>query len=804
MRSFRRQRGFTAAVIVSIALGIAANATVFSLVNGLLLGALPVREPARLLVFNDGRSTSYPDYADYRDQTSGVFEGVGAHFPFVPASVGGRGEPERIFGQLVSGNWFSVAGVTPALGRGILPGEDKVPGRDAVIVLGDSLWRRRFAADPSIVGRPILVNGQPFTVIGVTPRGFRGTDRGIVPEFWAPIAMNRQLMPDLAGSTGKEITAERNNQWLSILGRLRPGVTRTQALAAVTVIKNRIDETWHKDEKHRRNRPATLSTAGGLNPELGRFAIGTVVVLTVVTGLVLLIACANVANLLLSRAAARQAEIGIRMAIGAGRGRLVRQLLTESVLLAVAGAAAGFLLSFAAGRAISRFELPLPLPIGFDFTPDARVLAFTAALALATAALFGLVPALRATRTDLAAALKPGIAGFGGAGRFGGRNLLVVVQVSLSLVLLIGAGLFLRSLQNASSIDLGMRPDNVLLMAVDPKLHHYSPERTRQFLDQLRGRVGATSGVRSVAFLDSVPLSIGGTSFDFENDGAQGGAVTLNADVYMVGSRFFETMGIPLVRGRDFTHSDPAGVAILNETMAARIFPNQDPIGRRLLAQKTAYTVVGIARNSKSRTLGEKPALCAYLFLEAAPEKVFSFYGISIAVKTAGNPRTLVRAVRNEIAALDPTLAVFNTETMREHVDKSYFAPRLCATLLGIFGAAGLTLAGIGLYGLMSYSVGRRTREIGIRMALGARARTVLAMVLRQGLALAAAGMAIGLGVAYALSRFAASLLYGVSATDRVTFLAVPAVLFAVALVAVALPARRAALTDPMAAVRHE
>jgi predicted permease len=347
-----------------------------------------------------------------------------------------------------------------------------------------------------------------------------------------------------------------------------------------------------------------------------------------------------------------------------------------------------------------------------------------------------------------------------------------------------------------------MKPDNLLLMAVDPKMHGYAPEKTRRFLDQLRERVSASPGVRSVSFLDSVPLSIGGTNFDFRADDSK--AAEVNADVYMVGSRYFETMGIPLARGREFAHSDVAGTIIINETMAARAFPNQDPIGRRIISEKKPYTVVGVARNTKSRTLGEKPAVCAYLFVEPAPEKVFAFYGISILVKTAGNPRAHERTVRDAIAALDPSLAVFNTETMREHVDKSLLLPRLCAILLGVFGAVGITLAAIGLYGVMSYSVRRRTREIGIRMALGARAENVLAMVLRQGMVLAACGMAAGLAAAYALSRFAASLLYGISATDTITFVAVPAVLLAVAFVAVALPARRAAAIDPIQAVRSE
>jgi len=521
---------------------------------------------------------------------------------------------------------------------------------------------------------------------------------------------------------------------------------------------------------------------------------------------VLMVACANVANLLLARATGRQKEIAIRLAMGASRRQLIRQLLTESLLLALAGAGVGFLLAAGAARAISRFELPMPFPIVFDFNVDGRVLAFTAGLSLLTALLFGLAPALRATRLDLLGALKNESAVFGRAGRFGMRNTLVVVQVALSLVLLASAGLFLRSLRNASSIDIGMKPDNILLMAFDPQQHKNSREKTQQFLSQLRERVSALPGVRSVSFLDSVPLSIGGTSYNFDVDAAKDRPQqSANADVYNVGSGYFQTLGIPLLRGRDFNiHTDDQHVAIINETMAGHLFPNQDPIGRLMRAEKTPYTVIGVARNSKSRTLGEEPANCAYLFIEAAPETVFSFYGISTAVKTSVNPLRLARPVRDQIAALDPNMAVFNTETMQEHVNKSLLLPRLSALLLGIFGAVGLTLAAIGLYGVMSYSVRRRTREIGIRMALGARPGTVLKMVLGQGLLLTGVGLAIGLGIALGLGRFTASLLYGISGTDLLTFVTVPAVLLAVAVVAIVVPAFRAAHVEPTTALRYE
>ena len=800
VRTCRKSPGFTFLVVVSIALGIAANTTVFSIVNAVLLGALPVKEPGRLVNFNEGESLSYPDYIDYQDQAKGVFTGVCAHFPLAPASLGGVGEPERIWGQLATGNYFSVVGVTPALGRGFLPEEDQVAGRNPVVVLSYGLWRRRFAADSGIVGKTVVLNNHGYTVVGVTPAGFHGTFRGIMPEFWVPLSMADQIMPDL---TKDHLNEKRNASWLIVDARLKPGISRQQALAAVNVVKSRLDATYHKGENHLK--PVRLSTSGDFPGEHAKYALGLMAVLMIVVGLVLLIACANVANLLLARASARQKEIGIRLAIGASRARLVRQLLTESILLSMAGAAGGFLLTMAAIHPISRFELPLPLPIAFTFTPDARVLAFTVALSVLTGIVFGLAPALRATRPDLVTTLKDQGGALGSYRRFGLRNVLVVVQVALSLVLLVGSGLFLRSLQNASSIDLGLRPENVLLMGVDPKLHHYSPEKTRQFVAQLRERVSALPGVVSVSFLDSVPLSIGGTSFDFKIDGGKNGSKEANANVYNVGTRFFETMRIPLLRGRDFRLQEGAErVAIINETMAQHLLPGEDPLGRRMRTEDKVYEIIGIAKNSKSRTLGEEPTAIVYLDLTQHPEEVFSFFGISILVKTAANPRTMTRAARAQVAALDSNLAVFGIETMQEHVNKSMLIPKLSAVLLGVFGVVGLVLATVGLYGVLSFSVRRRTREIGIRLAMGASATGVLRMVAHQGMLLAGAGLAIGLAISLALWRLAASLLYGISATDRVTFIGVPLVLLAVAVVATLLPARRASQVTPMEALRYE
>jgi predicted permease len=802
IRTLLRAPGFSFVVILSIALAFAANATVFSVANGLLWGVLPVRDPGRMVMFSEGDSFSWPDYLDYRDQTGDLFEGgIAAHFPLIPASIGGKGEPERVWGQSVSGNFFPTLDVPMALGRPILP-KDDTAARGHVVVLSSGLWRRRFGGDTNILNRDVALNGQHYTVVGVAPPGFYGVDRGIASQFWVPLAVSEEIMPDMAADGG--LRTSRENKWFMLDARLKPGVSRARAAVLVNVVKKRLDDAWHKDDKTQEK--ITLQAAGSLIAGSATPAFTLMAVLMVVVGLVLLVACANIANLMLARATGRQKEIAIRLAIGAGRRQLVRQLLIESFLLALAGAGVGFLLAAVAAHAISSFKLPLPFPIAFDFNVDGRVALFTLGLSVITALLFGLVPALRASRPDLVGSLKDGPAGFGRAGRSRMLNTLVVVQVSLSLVLLTTAGLFLRSLGNASSIDIGFKPGNLLIMSVDPKIQNYSHDKTVQFLSQLRDRVSALPGVRSVSFVGVVPLSIGSTVNKFDVDAAKGRpAENVVAIVDTIGTGYFQTMGIPLLRGRDFTSQvDGPYTAIINQTMAAHLFAGQDPIGRTIRQDKATYTIIGVARNSKSRTIGEKPSDAAYLFLNAAPEKANSFFGTTILVKTSMDPRALASSVRQQVAALDPNMAVFNAETMQEHVDKSLLLPRISALLLGIFGAIGLTLAAIGLYGVMSYSVRRRTREIGIRMALGAKRPTVLRMILRQGLILTAIGLAIGLAIALALGRFTASVLYGTSGTDLLTFVTVSLVLLATAVAAVLVPALRAAHVEPTTALRYE
>jgi predicted permease len=803
MRTLLRAPGFSAIVIISIALGFAANATVFSVANGLLWGLLPVKDPGRMVMFSEGQSYSYPDYIDYRDQTSDVFDGgVTAHFPLIPASIGGKGDPERVWGQSVSGNFFPVLEVPMTLGRAIQPDDDQKSAHNHVVVLSNSLWRRRFAADPNILNQDVALNGQHFTVVGIAPPGFYGVDRGISSDFWVPLTVSEEMMHDLV-SDGEDRT-KRDNQWLMLNARLKPDVTRSRAQIALNIIKKRLDSTYRKDDKARGS--LTLQNAGSLIAGSATPAFTLMAVLMVVVGLVLLVACANVANLLLARAVGRQKEIAIRLALGAVRRKLIRQLLLESFILSLTGAGVGFLLAAGAARAISNFQLPLPFPVVFDFNVDWRVALFTLGLSIITALVFGLVPALRASRPDLVDALKDGQSLFGGSGRSRLRNSLVVVQVALSLVLLATAGLFLRSLGNASSIDIGFKSDNLLIMSMDPKLQNYSHDKTLQFLAQARERVSALPGVRSVSFVGVVPLSIGANSSNYEAEAAKDHPKqNVNADTNTIGSGYFASMGIPLLRGRDFVlQTDDQHVAIINETMASHLFPGQDPIGRVIHHDKDQYTIIGIARNSKQRTIGEKPSNAIYLFLNAAPEKANSFFGTTLIVKTSVNPAAMAQSVRQQIAALDPNMAVFNIETMQQHVDKSLLLPRISALLLGIFGAVGLTLAAIGLYGVMSYSVRCRTREIGIRMALGAKPRKVLKMILRQGLTLTAIGLAIGLAIALVVGRFAASVLYGTSGSDVLTFAVVSIVLMATAAIAILIPARRAAHVQPTVALRYE
>jgi predicted permease len=674
-----------------------------------------------------------------------------------------------------------------------------------VIVIGHGLWQRRFGADPAIAGKAIALSGRPFTVVGVAPPGFRGLDLILDCQFWVPLGNLDQLLPN----TGNY--QSRDYHWITAAGRLQTGVTRAQAAAELAVIARHLAETFPEAEK---DGGFSFEPAGSLAPRDRNTVVMFLAALTVVGLLVLLIACANVANLLLAQASGRQREMAVRLALGASRGHLMRQMLTESVLLALAGGLLGVVLSLWATQALSAFRFPAPVPLDLNVAVDWRVLLYTFALSAGAGILFGMAPAWAAARTVLASALKGEDVLARPGRRWTLRNVLVVTQIATSLVLLCATGLFLRSLQSASAMDIGFRPRGVLAMSVDPRVHGYTAERTALFLTQLRQRVSALPGVASAACTDVVPLSLGGRRDEFHVEGRPNAdGPDPGVDLYMVSPGYFQTLGIPRIAGRDLANETPAApkgvqVAVVNQAFIERLFKHENAIGRRVTGGGVTYEIVGVVRNIKSRTLGEELRPILFRSLDQSIGGDPSFLGYSLLVRSSAasvaSPAALAAAVRREIHSLDPTLAIFNAETMAEHLRNALFLPRLAGTLFGVFGLVGLLLAAVGLYGVMSYSVGKRTREIGIRLALGAQAGEVRRLVVKQGMLLTLIAVALGLAAAWAVANISASFLYGVRPHDAVTFTAVPVFLAAIAFLACWIPSRRAAKVDPLTALRHE
>jgi predicted permease len=571
------------------------------------------------------------------------------------------------------------------------------------------------------------------------------------------------------------------------------------AAAELDVIGKRLSAVWPATN---RDRGFYVERAGQLNPGIRRTILGFFALLLAVSVLVLCTACANIANLLLARASARQKEIATRLAIGAGRGRLVRQLLTESVMLALMGGVAGYAIAAAGVAAIGRVRIPLSLPIDFSITLDYRVMLFSMALAALTGVIFGLAPALRATRPNLTGALKDERVLIGPWRRFGLRNILVVAQVAICMVLLVCSGLFLRSLQSAGNIDTGMAHRNVLMMAFDPSLNRYSPAETKRVVDAILADAAAIPGVESASLTTSAPLNLEGTQNGFT---AGGRNTPMIANIYSISPGFFETFGIRMIAGEDFRPGIPADdIAIVNQAVADKAFARQNPIGKTISYLGRTVRIVAMVATTKSRTIGEEPHPCLYFPIARELRGNDSLTGITLAVRTRGNPAGYSTVVRQAIGRIDPALAVFDMRTMDAQITKALFVPRVSAALFGLAGLMGLLISTVGIYGVISFSVARQTKNIGIRVALGARRAQVVGMVLRQGLALTAAGSAIGMAAALALSRITASLLYGVSPTDTLTFLAVPAMLWTIAAAACLVPARRAATLDPIRALRCE
>jgi predicted permease len=799
LRRLSKAPGFVLAVVVSIGLGIAANATIFSMVSRFVLSPAPVGDPNTLVALHTTargeccNHFSWPLFSDLREQADS-FSGVAGYHDLLPASIGGNGEPERVWGQAATANYFDVAQLGMTLGRGFANDEEKLP----VIVLGHRLWQRRYGADPAITGKTILLSGRSFTVVGVAPPSFRGIDLPLDPEFWVPLGNLDQLLPKTSNYDS------RNYHWLAVVGRLKPGVTRARVAAELDVLARRFALAHAESEKDGGFR---FETAGTLAPRDKSAVTIFLGALTVVVLLVLCIACANVANLLLARASGRQREMAVRLAVGATRGQLMRQMLTESVVLSMGGGLLGVVLSLWVTRALSTFHPPAPVPLDLSVSVDWRVLLYTFAVSVGSGLLFGLAPAWAASRTILTSALKGEDILARPGRRWTLRNVLVVAQIAMSLVLLCATGLFLRSMQSAAGIDIGFRSHGILMMSIDPREHGYTAERTVQLLSQLRERVAALPGVSSAAGTDVAPLSMGNRSYGFSVEGRPE-TLDLNStvDLYMATTGYFDTMGIPLIAGRDFMNEGAAEpkTAVVNEAFVAQLFKKANPLGQRVNGGGVTYQIIGVVKNTKSRTLGEQLRPVLYRSLAQSVGSDPSFLGYTVVVGSAGDAAGLASAVRGEIRALDPRLAIFNAVTMEEHLRGALFLPRLAGTLFGVFGVVGLLLAAVGLYGMMSYSVSRRTREIGIRMALGAQAAGVQRLIVWQGMALTLIAVVLGMGAAFAMTKLFTNILYGVRPHDLLTFTAVPLFLAGVALLACWIPSRRAARVDPITALRYE
>jgi len=804
-RRLSRAPGFVIAVVVSIGLGIAANATIFSMVSRFVLRPAPVGDPATLLALHtthdgDQCCNNFPEpvFEDVRDQAKS-FSGVAAYNELVPASIGGSGEPERVWGQATSANFFDVLQLPMTAGRGFLHQEED----QQVIVLSHRLWQRRFASDKSIAGKAVTLSGHSYTVVGVTPAGFRGIDLILDSEFWVPLGNVTSLVPNLSNNTSRDM------HWLQVVARLKPGVTRTQADAELGALAKRFAVAYPATDK---GNGFLSDQAGSLPPRDKSTVLLFLGALSVVVLLVLCIACANVANLMLSRAASRQREMAVRLALGATRMRIIRQMVLESVLLALGGGVFGTLLSLWATQALATFHFPAPVPINLTLSIDWRVLAYTFALSVGAGLFFGIVPAWAASRPRLSNALKGEDVLARPGRKFTMRNLLIVGQIAMCLVLLTATGLFLRSLQEAANIDIGFRSNGIVSAQVDPRVNGYTAERTVQFLTQLRQNIASQPGVISAVVTDSVPLNGGNRSDGFralvkpKSSPSRPSEPDPIVEMYMATPGYFEAMGIPRLAGRDFSNESPTGpkVAIVNQTFVDKVFGSDNPIGQSVVDGDTTYQIIGVVGNIKSRSLGEDPRAVLFRSLDQAIASDPAFMGYTVMVRSASNPADVVTTLRRQIRALDPSMAVYNVQTMQEHLRDAFFLPRLAATLFGVFGAIGLILAGVGLYGVMSYSVSRRTREIGIRMALGAQAASVQRLFVRQGMLLTLIASAVGLPASFALARLFTSVLYGIHNNDPVTFATVPLFLALVALIACWLPARRAARVNPQVVLRSE
>jgi predicted permease len=801
LRTLFKTPGFTFVVVTTLALGIGANATIFTWIKAVLLASLPgIEQPEKLVEIwgatrnNSALSSSYVDYLDYRDQNK-VLSGLIAH-QVLPLNLGRSEKPERVWGAIVSGNYFDVLGVKALIGRTFLPEEDRTPNTHPVVVIGYRLWERCFGADPNVLGRTITLNEHGFTVIGVAPKDFASPFAGLALDVWTPV-----MMKDYVARPHFSLT-DRGSRWLMVMGRLKPGATVPQAQANIAAIASHLEQEYPQTNKQLGVAvysvlQSPFSLKQNMRPALA--------ILMAAVAVVLLITCANVANLLLARATSRRKEIALRLALGGSRWRLVQQMLTESFVLASLGAALGLAIAFWTARSLAAFLPPYASRASFDTRPDAVVFAFTLGLTVITTLLFGLAPTLHASKQDLVTAMKDNTPTIGrGTRKVNLRHALVVLQVALSMVALISAGLFVRSVREAYKADPGFDPHGVLLASFDPFLSGYDESRGREFYRRLVERVRTVPGIQSATVARRLPLTGGGIAFaTVAIDGyapAKDEDMRLNYET--VGPEYFQTMRIPFVHGRDFDERDQEGapgVVIINETMARRYWPGGDALGRRLKLTKDWLEIVGIAKDVKNRSLIEAPQPFLYLPLLQDYRS-----NMILVARTAIEPEQMSQSVRAEVAALDPEIPIFDVKTLEEHVGISLYLQRMAATLLSIFGLLALSLAAIGLYGMMAYSVSQRTRELGIRVSVGAERRDIFKLILGQGLAISVVGLLAGLVAALVLTRLTAKLLYGVSATDPITFLGIALLLLCVTMLACYFPARRATKVDPMTALRFE
>jgi macrolide transport system ATP-binding/permease protein len=807
VRMLAKAPGITAVAVMALALGIGANAAIFSGVSAFLFRPLPVPQASQLVrpfETTDDRGTtdsfSYADFVDYREQSTS-FEGLVAE-DMTQAAISAQNQNDVIWGQVVSGNYFEVLQIKPAQGRSFSADEDQTAGAKPVVIVSHSLWQGRLGSDPAVIGKTIDLNNRPYTVIGVAPEFFKGTKFGLMMDFWAPMAMAEELRRDPG------LLKERGSHWMNIFGRLKPGVSRAQASAEMSTIAQRLNEAYPDDRARATRAEVKTEIDGRWGDASAVMKSGSAIAMAVV-GFILLIACANVANLLLARAAARRKEIGVRLALGASRARLIRQLLTESLLLSVLGGGVGLLLGYWVTGLMQGFVPELPYNMANDFFAlDRLALIFTLVVSLATGLVFGLAPAWHASNPDIIPVLK----GDSGEGqkrsRFTLRNSLVVAQVTLSLVVLVCGGLFIKSFRNAQRMDPGFDTRGVLLVSLNPELIGYDEEQTKNFFRQIVARASSLPGVQAASVGRLVPLSDSSNSNgpilkegETLAPGSSGRSIFNN----VVSPGHFKTLRIPLLAGRDFDDRDRKGaqrVVIVNERMAQMLWPGENAVGKRIFvgsASVNPLEVIGVAKTGKYRALAENPRPYYY-----SPMEQRGPGGMTLIVRTNGDPRSLVGAIRKEVESLDRRIPLFAIKTMDEHMKWPLWAPNMAATLALAFALVALLLSAVGLYSVMAYIVSQRTREVGIRMALGARRADVLRLITGQGMKLAALGIGIGFVLSLALSRVLSSVLIGVSAYDVTIFLAVPVLLGAVAFVACLVPARRATKIDPLKALRYE